>query len=153
MARVDSIQSWIWRYLRPYRGRIAGLAVLSCAEVGLRVLTPWPLKAVIDHVVGDVPLDARLQPYVEPLVTLAAPVAGERERLLVVLVVGGLLLQVAHQLVMMFHSRLSAGTGHRMVRDLRERLFAHIQALRLSEHGKTSTGDALYRLEADANCL
>ncbi len=153
MTGVDSIQGWIWRYLRPYRGRIAGLAVLSCAEVGLRVLTPWPLKAVIDHVVGTVPLDPRIQAYAEPILAMLQPLGGERERLLIALVAGGLVLQVAHQLVMMFHSRLSAGTGHRMVRDLRERLFAHIQALRLSEHGKTSVGDAIYRLEADANCL
>ena len=153
MAGVDSIQGWIWRYLRPYRGRIAGLAFLSCAEVGLRVLTPWPLKAVIDHVIGTLPLDPRVRPYADPIMAVLAPIGGERERLLVTLVAGGLVVQVAHQLVMMFHSRLSAGTGHRMVRDLRERLFAHIQALRLSEHGKTSIGDALYRLEADANCL
>jgi ABC-type multidrug transport system fused ATPase/permease subunit len=54
---------------------------------------------------------------------------------------------------MMYHSRLQAGTGHRMVRDLRERLFAHVQALSLSQHARTPIGDALYRLEADACCL
>jgi ATP-binding cassette, subfamily B, bacterial len=54
---------------------------------------------------------------------------------------------------MMFHSRLTSGTGHRMVRDLRERVFAHLQAVTLSQHGRMPTGDLLYRLEADACCL
>ena len=41
------ILGWIWLYLRPYRGQVAALGVLSIAEVMLRVLTPWPMKAVI----------------------------------------------------------------------------------------------------------
>ena len=42
---------------------------------------------------------------------------------------------------MMIHSRLTSGTGHRMVRDLRERLFAHLQALTLAQHGRMPAGD------------
>jgi ABC-type multidrug transport system fused ATPase/permease subunit len=53
----------------------------------------------------------------------------------------------------MFHSRISAGTGRRMVRDLREKLFGHLQALTLAQHARTPMGDALYRLESDASCL
>src|SRR5262245_36037342 len=40
-----------------------------------------------------------------------------------------------------------------MVRDLRERLFAHVQAMTLSEHAKRPAADTLYRLESDACCL
>jgi ABC-type multidrug transport system fused ATPase/permease subunit len=153
MARVDSILGWIWRYLSPYRGRIAGLAALSCAEVSLRVLSPWPLKAVIDHVVGDAPLGGVTETVLLPVLELLAPFGGTRERLLAAIVVWGLVIQVVHQLVLMFHSRISAGTGRRMVRDLREKLFAHIQAMSLAQHARTPMGDALYRLESDANCL
>jgi ABC-type multidrug transport system fused ATPase/permease subunit len=153
MPPVESIHRWVWRYLRPYRGRIAGLAVLSCAEIALRVLSPWPLKAVIDHVVGSAPMPPLLQKALWPARQLALGPAGERERMLVAAVLSGVVVQVAHQLVMMYHSRVQAGTGQRMVRDLRERLFAHVQALTLSHHARTPIGDALYRLEADACCL
>jgi ABC-type multidrug transport system fused ATPase/permease subunit len=149
---VDSIHQWVWRYLRPYRGRIAGLASLSCAEVGLRVLSPWPLKVVIDHVIGSAPMPRLLHAALEPARHLIVGL-DDRERLLVAAVLFGVIVQIAHQLVMMYHSRLQAGTGHRMVRDLRERLFAHVQALSLSQHARTPIGDALYRLEADACCL
>jgi ABC-type multidrug transport system fused ATPase/permease subunit len=153
MARVDTIHRWIWRYLAPYRGRIAGLAALSCAEVTLRVLSPWPLKAVIDHVVGSAPLGATTHALMAPLAALFTSLGGERERLLAAIVLWGLIIQVAHQIILMFHSRISAGTGRRMVRDLREKLFAHIQALTLAQHARTPVGDALYRLESDASCL
>jgi ABC-type multidrug transport system fused ATPase/permease subunit len=149
----DSILRWIFRYLRPYRGRVGTLALLSIAEVLLRVLSPWPIKAVIDHVVGPAPPPAWLAGALAPFERAFSFVSAPRERLLVSVVVAGLLVQVAHQAVMMFHSRLSAATGHRMVRDLRERLFAHIQALTLAHHSRTPTGDSLYRLESDACCL
>jgi ATP-binding cassette, subfamily B, bacterial len=153
MARNDSTLLWILRYLRPYRGRVAGLASLSVCEVTLRVLSPWPMKAVVDHVVGTAPLPSWLAWTLTPLTTMFGLVPGPRERLLVSVVVAGLLLQIAHQAVMMVHTRLSVATGHRMVRDLRERLFGHLQALSLAHHARTPTGDALYRLESDACCL
>ena len=153
MARYDSIQNWVWRYLRPYRGRIAGLALLSSAEVGLRVLSPWPLKAIVDHVVGSAPVPRLLAMALQPAHLLLPRGMEPRKQLLVAAVLSGALVTIAHQLVMMFHSRLQAGTGQRMVRDLREKLFAHVQALSLSHHAKTPIGDSLYRLEADACCL
>jgi ATP-binding cassette subfamily B protein len=147
------ILKWIWLYLRPYRGQVAALGVLSVAEVMLRVLTPWPMKAVIDNVMGasTAPgwLGAALVPF-RPLLSLAG---GPREQMLVGVVVAGLVLQLAHQIVMMVHARLSGAAGHRMVRDLRQELFSHVQAMNLSDHARKSTGDLIHVLEIDASCL
>jgi ABC-type multidrug transport system fused ATPase/permease subunit len=153
MARYDSILLWILRYLRAYRGSVAVLASLSVFEVTLRVLSPWPMKAVVDHVIGSAPMPPWLAWSLSPMTAVFGFVPGPRERLLISVVITGLLVQIAHQMVMMVHSRLSVATGHRMVRDLRERLFGHLQALSLAHHARTPTGDALYRLESDACCL
>lgn len=149
----ESIHRWIWRYLRHYRSRIAGLALLSCAEVGLRVLSPWPLKAVVDNALGGAPMPRVVQALMSPLAALLPFVSGARDRVLAEVVIAGLILQVSHQLVMMFHSRVQVETGHEMVRDLRERLFSHVQAMTLAEHAQTPTADTVYRLNADAGCL
>jgi ATP-binding cassette, subfamily B, bacterial len=153
MLSSEPVLPWIWRYLRPYRGRVAALVALSSLEVLLRMLSPWPMKAVVDHVLGSTPLPPIVSTLLAPFSAVASLVDGERERLLVAVVASGLAIQLLHQLVMMFHSRLSSGTGHRMVRDLRERVFAHLQAVTLSQHGRVPTGDLIYRLEADACCL
>jgi ABC-type multidrug transport system fused ATPase/permease subunit len=149
----EPILRWIWLYLRPYRGQVAALGVLSLAEVMLRVLTPWPMKAVIDNVMGasTAPgwLGAALIPF-RPLLSLAG---GPREQMLVGIVVIGLVIQLAHQAVMMCHARLSGAAGLRMVRDLRQELFSHVQAMRLSDHARKSTGDLIHVLEIDASCL
>jgi ATP-binding cassette subfamily B protein len=152
MSSNASVLPWITRYLRPYRLQVSVLAVLSLAEVALRILSPWPFKAVVDHVIGSAPAPPWIAMLVAPF-EAASGALGPRERLLVAVVVAGLIIQVAHQIVMMCHSRLCASTGHRMVRDLRERLFAHVQALTLAHHTRTPTGDSLYRLESDACCL
>ena len=153
MTSTEPILPWIWRYLRPYRGRVVALVTLSCLEVLLRILSPWPMKAVVDHVLGATPLPPLLASALAPFASVASLVEGERERQLVAIVAAGLVIQLLHQLVMMVHSRVTSGTGHRMVRDLRERVFSHLQAVTLSQHGRMPTGDLIYRIEADACCL
>lgn len=117
------------------------------------MLAPWPMKAVIDHVLGTTPVPPWLAATLEPFSHLVRGIDGERDRLLLAIVLAGLVVQLAHQAVMMFHSRLCAATGHRIVCDLRERLFAHLQALQLSSRASLPNGEAIYRVETDAACL
>ncbi len=135
---------WILTYLRPYRARVVLLAFLSVLEIGLGALQPWPLKVVVDNVLQHRPFPAPVARW------LATVTGGNVTALLVVVVVAGVLLQVMNQFASMFHTQVQVDTGQRMVYDLRLRLFQHLQALGLHHHVKTSTGDAVYRLETDA---
>ena len=139
-----SLLGWTLHYLRPYRGRVALLAVLSLLEIGFSALLPWPLKLVVDNVLGSHPLPPALERLL-PDAALAGPV-----RLLVVIVGGGLLLQIISQLVSMLHTQVQIDTGQRIVFDLRSDLFAHLQRLPLRHHLTVFTGDTVYRLESDA---
>jgi ATP-binding cassette, subfamily B, bacterial len=137
--------AWAFRDARKYRLQLALLALLSCAEVALRVLLPWPMKAVVDNALGNGTMPTWLG---------WIPRSGDSaERLLLELVVAGFFVQVGHQGVLMLHSRLYSSTGHEITRDLRERLFAHIQGLSLRHHSKTPVGESVYRLESDTICL
>jgi ABC-type multidrug transport system fused ATPase/permease subunit len=127
---------WAWSYARSYHRPVIVLALLSLAEIALRIATPFAMMLVVDRALG----------------ATAAPLAGRRT-LLVELVAGGLALQVIHQVVIMSHGRLSVRVGQGMVRELREHLFAHIQAWTLRHHGATPTGDAVERLESDTRCV
>jgi ATP-binding cassette subfamily B protein/subfamily B ATP-binding cassette protein MsbA len=121
------------------------LALLSLAEVTLRVVLPWPMKAIVDQALGAQAPAAWL---------LHLPgVTGSRASLLIAIAIIGMLAQFAHQGVMLLHTRMFSVTGHLLTRDLRERLFMHIQGLALRHHTKTPVGESAYRLEADANCL
>ena len=80
-----TIAAWTLSSLRPYRARVAAIAMLAVLEIGLGALAPWPLKAVVDNVLGG----RTLPPLVA---TVLHPVAGSSVvALLVTIVVAGLL--------------------------------------------------------------
>ena len=133
MTSTEPILPWIWRYLRPYRGRVVALVTLSCLEVLLRILSPWPMKAVVDHVLGATPLPPLLASALAPFASVASLVEGERERQLVAIVAAGLVIQLLHQLV----------HGHALRRRRRgrhPRHHAHLRRCRLAVHERPEEG-------------
>lgn len=121
-------------FLRPY----AGLVALALAQVlimtGFELLKPWPLKVVIDHVLGDKPFPWGDVPKL-PLL-LGACVA-------IVLATAGA------GLLKLWHNNTSIGVGQSMVNDLRAALYAHLQRLSLAFHGRQKVGDLMYRVTSD----
>ena len=142
------MDAWRWAlgYLKPYERRIAVLALLSLVEVGLRVLLPWPMKAIVDQALGSQAPSAWL-------LALPGVTAGNRVSLLLAIAIAGIAVQFLHQGVLLAHTRLFTVTGQRLTRDLRQRLFVHLQGLALLHHSRMPVGDAVYRLEADAAAL
>src|SRR3954463_9586366 len=147
MAGQGSLVAWTWSCMRPYRGRMAVLLGIAATEIALGLLTPWPLKLLVDNVLGP-------QPMPPTIGAIAHAVTGNsRAELLFVVVIGGLLLQLLAQLVSLINTQLQVDTGQRMVYSLRAQLLSHLQALRLRHHIVTRTADSVYRLEADAYCV
>jgi ABC-type multidrug transport system fused ATPase/permease subunit len=138
---------WTLPFLKPYRGRVAVLAVLLASEIGLGALQPWPLAVVIDYVLGDKSFPARIAP------ALTALTGGNHLVLLIVVVVAGVMLQLVNQFVSAYGTQVQVDTGQRMVYDLRRRLFEHLTALGLHHHVTTSTADAVYRVDVDAYAI
>jgi ABC-type multidrug transport system fused ATPase/permease subunit len=147
--RDQSLFFWTLSFLRPYWKQAVVLSALLLSEAGLGALQPWPLKVVIDYVLARPAL-----PLPEPVASwLTAIHGGNPVALLTLLVVTGVILQVANQFVSAYGTQVQVDTGQRMVYDLRYRLFQHLQALGLHHHIKTSTGDAVYRVDVDAYAI
>ena len=140
LPKPDSTLVWVLQYMRSYRQSLLLLTALSLAEIGLRLLIPWPMQALIDYALGSRPAPAWLN-------------FGGKEQLLIAIVGAGLLIQITHQLVLLVHTRLQTLTSQQMTFELRERMFAHMQGLALIEHAKMPNGESVYRLDADAPCL
>jgi len=143
----DQLLVWTLGFLYPYRKRVAVLALLLLAEIGLGALQPWPLAIVIDYVLQG-------RPFPEPFARwLAAIHGGNRFVLLIAVVVLGVIVQVTNQVVSAYGTQVQVDTGQRMVYDLRRRLFRHLTALSLNHHITTSTADAVYRVDVDAYAI
>jgi ATP-binding cassette subfamily B protein/subfamily B ATP-binding cassette protein MsbA len=132
-------------------GRIAvgmGLVVFSS---GLLVLEPWPLKLIVDSVLGDRLLPAGLA----LLVPGTAGGAGGTSRLLLLgwLCAAIVILRLGASLLTMLHTNVLVSVGLRMVFRLRCRLFDHVQRLSLAFHDATPVGDSLYRVTWDSYAI
>jgi ATP-binding cassette, subfamily B, bacterial len=142
-----SLAAWTLSFLRPYQARVAAMFGLGIVEVGLGALAPWPLKTVVDNVLGGQPLPPALARVAETVL------GGRPVALLIAVVLAGLLLSLASEIVMMLHTQIQVNTGQRILYDLRRRLLDHLLALGMRHHVLTRTADSVYRLEADAYCV
>ena len=142
-----SLISWTLSFMGPYRARMTLVAVLLLAEVALVALQPWLLKAVIDYVLGGQPVPQPVAGWLQAIRVVDPFV------LLVTLVIAGVLVQLASQVVSVYSTQLQVDTGQRMVYNLRYQLLQHLQSLGLHHHIKTSAGDAVYRVDVDAYAI
>jgi ATP-binding cassette subfamily B protein/subfamily B ATP-binding cassette protein MsbA len=121
-------------YLRPY----AALVALALGQVlvmtGFELLKPWPMKVVIDNVLGG---QAFAWGELAKTTLLLAACAA-----IVVATLGAGLLKL-------WHNNTSIGVGQAMVNDLRAALYAHLQRLSLAFHGRQKVGDLMYRVTSD----
>ncbi len=138
---------WTLSFLRPYRARVVVIVTLSFAEIGLAALAPWPLKVIVDNVLGGHQLPESVG------AVLHATLGDSVATLLVAVVIGGLLIQVLNELVRITHTQLQVDMAQRIVYNLRANLLDHLQALPLRHHIATKTADSVYRLDADAHCV
>jgi ATP-binding cassette, subfamily B, bacterial len=113
----------------------AGLALLVGATAAA-LLQPWPLKLVVDAVLGSEP----------PLPVLSAMSKTMRLGALAAAVIA---LQLIVGALTMLGSNLVIGAALRMVFRLRCALFEHLQRLSLTFHDATRVGDSLYRVAWD----
>ncbi len=127
----------VLRRLRPHRGLFL-LAVAEVVGIGLLELAkPWPLKVVVDNVLGGKPVGW-------------APLAGLDVRALLLAACAGLIaVYGALGLLGVASNWATISVGQRMVNDFRSELYAHLQRLSMAFHSRREAGDLMYRLTAD----
>jgi ABC-type multidrug transport system fused ATPase/permease subunit len=60
------LYSLIWGLLKPYRGSLAVVLVAMMLQMVATVAAPWPLKVVLDNVVGEHKLPHWLSDLLQP---------------------------------------------------------------------------------------
>jgi ATP-binding cassette subfamily B protein len=131
--------------LRPYWKLLALAFVAMLMESSADLLEPWPLKVILDYVIGSK----------TPPTWLAGWVVDSHSRLtllnLSIAAVMGIALVGA---VSSYSERyLSTTIGKRVGFDLRHALYHHVQRLSLSFYEHRQTGDMVVRLTADIDAV
>lgn len=132
-------------YLRRHRGLVAGGSVALVASVMAKLLEPWPLKFIIDHVV---------QVGAEPVGSGIAFVDNLSLQALLLACAAGLIAIIAVRAACQYMATIAfALAGNRVLTRVRGDLFRHLLALPISFHSKSKTGDLTMRLISDVGIL
>ncbi len=147
---IDVKRMCLWMLRYPLRRKLALSAVFATMLLGsgLRVLSPWPMKVIVDNVVETKPLPPTIASWIADL-----PLADSRQGLLGWCVAATVLLFVAGWAVGLAGAYASIIFGQRMIYDLAADLFGHLQRLSLRFHGSKSVGDLIRRVTNDCGCV
>jgi ATP-binding cassette, subfamily B, bacterial len=139
----------IWRHFLPYirqqRILIAASLLALFAEIGLRLLEPWPLKIVFDHVLVAT---SKREQWGIPAIDALTPATLLTLAVLGVVAIAGLRAVAAYYNTVGF-----ALVGNRIVNVVRNELYRHLQSLSLSFHNKARSGDLTLRVIADVGVI
>ncbi len=138
----------VLRYARPYRKGWAFLTLVALLNVPLALLQPWPMKIVVDNVLGGAALPEWLSRILAPVLNVSDPYS-----ILGFAVVGSLVL---FALASLSEIALTFGwlkVGQRMVQDFSRELFANVQRRSMVFHTRNTVGDLMNRIVYDSWCI
>lgn len=135
----------VLRDARPFWGHLTGILVTSVLATPLALLTPFPLKLVVDSVVGH-----QRAPGVVRALTFGH--GSSTTALLVFSVCLFVLVRLLVYVQSMGSWLLQTWTGEQLVLRFRERLFSHVQRLSISHHDSGTT-QSTYRIQYDAPAI
>jgi ATP-binding cassette subfamily B protein len=142
---MRAVPHGVCRLMRPYRGMLALAFVAMTIESAAAVWEPWPIKLIVDNVLGGKPLHPAWAQWAifgtSPLGILNASVLA----LLAITVIAG-----AGSFTQKY---LSTSVGQHITQDLRQSLYHRVHALPLSFFETRRTGDLLVRLTSDVDAV
>lgn len=132
------------RYLKPYSGLLALSLLLIIAVAVLDTLAPWPIKFIVDNVLGGKPIQGLLAGWLQDWL-------GQDPRLLTAFLGLGLLgLTLLQGLAAFGYEYMNGLIQERATFRLRSDAFGHVARLSLEFYDQTRLGDVLRRVTDDA---
>jgi ABC-type multidrug transport system fused ATPase/permease subunit len=128
------------KYVLRYRGRLLLLIPVALFGVLLEISKPLPLKVIFDYVLANQPLPSFWANFLPDF---------SRSDLLFWSVTIGVLIVVGTALIGLFVTNFTISLAQKLVYDFSLDLFAKLQKLSLTYHGRSKVGDITQRLNQD----
>jgi len=133
--------------LRPHWKSLTVAFIAVLGESATDLLEPWPIKIVIDYVLGS----KKMPSWMSGMVT---PTFGHDK--ISILYFAALLvvaIAVVGAISSYLEKYLTTSVGQWVMHDLRRSVYHHIQRLSLSFHDKGRTGDLISRITSDIDAI
>lgn len=132
------------RYVRPYWMLALLSVVITLLVVAAGLLAPWPIKILIDSVLGEHPLPG-------PLARAATWLGLTRSGILLAAVLAGLAITLLENSFSVAGSYVNTRLEQGMILDFRSDMFQHAQRLSLAFHDRKRSGMVIYAINNQAS--
>lgn len=134
--------------VRPYRGTLLVIFLAMLVETTMSLAAPWPLKIILDSVVGS----HRMTPWLQGLLHPSLE-GGSRLHVAFLAALALVVIAAVGALASYVDNYFTESVGQWVAHDLRMRAYDHLQRLSLSYYNAHSTGTILSTITADIQTI
>ncbi|HKQ05788.1 MAG TPA: ABC transporter ATP-binding protein [Blastocatellia bacterium] len=137
----------ITQLLRPHWPALVLAFIAVLGETLTDLLEPWPLKVVLDNVIGNKALPHWMQGYV------VSWLGTDKTAVLHFAIAAVITIALVGAVSSYAEKYLTTSVGQWVMHDLRTTLYHHIQRLSLAYHDQKKTGDLISRVTSDIGAV
>jgi ABC-type multidrug transport system fused ATPase/permease subunit len=139
---------WIRHLIRPYRGFLFFVLMAMLVETAASLAEPWPLKIILDNVVGTHRLPAWLANLLGPVLRHT-----DRGHIAAIAAIGVVAIAAIGGLGSYLDNWFTENVGQRVAHDLRMGTYHHLQRLSLGYYDKHQVGGLISTLTTDIETI
>jgi ABC-type multidrug transport system fused ATPase/permease subunit len=140
--------SLIASLLRPYRWNLAAILAAMLMQTAMSVAAPWPLKVILDNVVGVHHLPPRIAALLQPFLS-----EGNKMSIAVAAAIATIVIALLGAIASYVGNYYTTSVGQWVANDLRMRTYHHLQQLSLRYYSEHETGSLLSTITADVQTI
>jgi subfamily B ATP-binding cassette protein MsbA len=146
-ASTSGMLAFVFELVRPYRKWLIVVLIAMIVETIMSLAAPWPLKVILDNVVGKHPLP-------EFLSWLRDFSSGEHTLALAgVAALGVIVIAAIGALASYIDNYYTESVAQYVANDLRQRLYHHLQRLSLKYYDTHEIGNAVSTITSDVSTI
>jgi ABC-type multidrug transport system fused ATPase/permease subunit len=142
------VSSLIWSLLKPYRGSLAVILVAMLVQTAMSVAAPWPLKVILDNVVGEHKLPPWLDDFLRPFMS-----SGTKMQIAAAAAIATILIALLGAAASYLANYYTTSVGQWVANDLRLRTYHHLQQLSLNYYNTHEMGTLLSTITSDVQTI
>jgi ABC-type multidrug transport system fused ATPase/permease subunit len=139
---------FIGSLIRPYRRTLVFIFFAMLVETVMSLAAPWPLKIILDSVVGNHKLTPWLHRLISPLLE-----SGGRAHVAALAALAFVVIAVIGAIASYIDNYYTESVGQWVAHDLRMRTYHHLQRLSLGYYSTHETGTILSTLTTDIQTI
>jgi len=134
--------------IRPYRGKLAIILLAMFVETAMSLASPWPLKIILDNVVGHRKLEPWLRFFMGSTVE-----HDSKMHFAAVAALAFVVIAIAGAVASYIDNYYTESVGQYVAHDLRMRMYHHLQRLSLGYYNTHQTGTILSTITSDIQTI